>query len=347
MKFLIVGDLHIKHDNSEDIDNLLQKIKNIATEFANDITIVLLGDILHTHEKVFIQCLNKALYFITECSKITMTYVIVGNHDAVNNQIFLTTSHWMNVLKDKQNIIIVDTVIKYPSLPILFVPYVYPGRFVEALDTFTTWKNEIKLIFAHQEFKGCQMGAVVSEHGDEWDENYPFVISGHIHDNQKIKNNIHYIGAPLQHTYSDGTKRILLMVDFSGDGTFKETEIPIAISRKSILHTNVDNMTTIVEEVKQLLENKEQVKIKIDIQNQTDLRNFKQSKEYKDMVEKGVVFQITNNTSMNKLPAIEEKNRNFFSVLDKLVKSTTENYEDMIDVYNEIIFEKNTINIYC
>ena len=41
-------------------------------------------------------------------SEITMTYILVGNHDMINNQQFLTDNHWMNGLKQWDNIVIVD-----------------------------------------------------------------------------------------------------------------------------------------------------------------------------------------------------------------------------------------------
>ena len=37
-----------------------------------------------------------------------------------------------------------------------------------AISKYENWK-ECRAIFCHQEFKKCKMGAVVSEHGDDWD----------------------------------------------------------------------------------------------------------------------------------------------------------------------------------
>ncbi len=53
------------------------------------------------------------------------------------------------------------------------VPYVPPGRFVEALNIIDNewWKN-VNCIFAHQEFYGCKMGAIESIEGDKWDHSF-------------------------------------------------------------------------------------------------------------------------------------------------------------------------------
>ena len=42
-----------------------------------------------------------------------MSYLLlVGNHDYINNQQFLTNNHWMNAMKDWNNVTIIDKVIK-------------------------------------------------------------------------------------------------------------------------------------------------------------------------------------------------------------------------------------------
>ena len=43
-------------------------------------------------------------------SNITKTIVIVGNHDLINNQQFLTQNHWMNAMKDWENVRVIDDV---------------------------------------------------------------------------------------------------------------------------------------------------------------------------------------------------------------------------------------------
>ncbi len=48
--------------------------------------------------------------------------------------------------------------------------------------------KQSELLICHQEFKGAQMGAFKSVDGDDWDESFPYIISGHIHDYQKLQN---------------------------------------------------------------------------------------------------------------------------------------------------------------
>ena len=139
-------------------------------------------------------------------SKITLTYVLVGNHDLINNQQFLTQNHWMNAMKDWPNVKIADDVIDYKS-QFLFCPYVPPGRFIEAISKFENWKD-YKAIFCHQEFYGCKMGAIISSDGDKWDKLYPDIIAGHIHSNQTI-DNVYYPGSSMQHAFGESEKNII------------------------------------------------------------------------------------------------------------------------------------------
>ena len=106
-------------------------------------------------------------------SSYSTTYILVGNHDYISNTQFLTTNHWMNAMKEWKNVVIVDKVIQQNinDLSFVFVPYVFPGRFQEALNTIhIDGINKISCIFAHQEFKGCKLGAILSDIGDVWDE---------------------------------------------------------------------------------------------------------------------------------------------------------------------------------
>ena len=43
---------------------------------------------------------------------IAQTFVIVGNHDLIHNRVFLEPEHWLNALKEWENVVIVDNVKK-------------------------------------------------------------------------------------------------------------------------------------------------------------------------------------------------------------------------------------------
>ena len=223
MRYLVVGDIHIKTSNIPQIAELSDFIVEQTLKTKPD-AVVFLGDVLDYHEKVLTPCLNRAYTLIERVAELAPLYILVGNHDYISNMQFLTDNHWMNALKMWKNVTIVDRVIVENNTT--FCPYVFPGRFTEALAT-CPGSSTSEIIFCHQEFRGCDMGAVKSEHGDEPGCVSSLVVSGHIHDNQQLSSNIRYVGAPLQHTFSEKEKRVLFLMD----GT-NIVEIPIGIGLK-------------------------------------------------------------------------------------------------------------------
>lgn len=228
-KILFIGDIHIKHTNIQDL-NILQ---DVISTCDYDIAVVA-GDVLDTHEKVDVQLMNRA-YDLIKCLKSkTKTFVLVGNHDYINNQQFLSNNHWMNGMKEWSNVVIVDYPLKVDDM--IFVPYVFPGRFVEALSKIDDWKS-VQVVFAHQEIRGCKMGAFLSTDGDEWKEEWPLVISGHIHERQQPQRNVLYPGSIFAHAFG-ATEHVPSLSIFTID-PFSESRTFLDIKIKKTLCLNV------------------------------------------------------------------------------------------------------------
>jgi DNA repair exonuclease SbcCD nuclease subunit len=328
-KFLFIGDPHIKQDNSNEVDILIGEIERVFKEELPDFIIVG-GDVMHYHERLYTQSLNKSLDFFKKLTSLAYTFVLVGNHDYINNSEFLSENHWMNSLKSWTNIEIVDKVIDKNYY--MLCPYVFPGRFIEALETQTKdWRNK-KFIFAHQEFKGCKMGAIVSTTGDEWDEKFPIVISGHIHDNQKIGENILYPGTPLQHSFGDTDKRVLCLIEYlEYTNNINIKEIELNVPKKRIIKTTIKNLKDLDAKCN------ENTKIKLDVSTD-EFKLFKESKEYKDLIKKGVKIQIQKRKDdiqdIQDIQDLKIKNDDFISILKDLIKDE----EDLVKkIFNDII----------
>lgn len=215
---LVIGDIHFKVSNVIETDQLLKSIKKIIKNRGDEFEfVVLLGDILDTFNRTEISVLHRASNFILSISEKKKVYVIIGNHDRENNDVFLNDKHFFTGLKGKENIVIVDEVVVEDEY--VFVPYVYPGRFQEALDTYFKSNDEKledkKVIFCHQEFYGCKMGFVTSEKGDKWSEDNIPVISGHIHEFHIPQSNIIYVPTPYQMSYTDESEKFIGLFSFN------------------------------------------------------------------------------------------------------------------------------------
>lgn len=284
---LVIGDPHFKVANVRETEEMSQKIVALAKERHPDF-IVVLGDILDRHETIHVSPLERATMFLDELRQIAPLYAIIGNHDRPNNSNFLTSEHPFNALKVWPETIIVDKVLmmNIKGHQFIFVPYVPPGRFVEALETLDAHKGKLEdtlgkttAIFAHQEFKGAKMGAVISQDGDDWKLNHPYVISGHIHDFDQPSPNIIYCGTPIQHAFGDRDDKTVSWFTWNtllkGQPYIPEHQrIDLGLMKKVILHL------TTTEVAKYVPESGKQIKIVVtgstaEIKAATKLANIK------------------------------------------------------------------------
>jgi DNA repair exonuclease SbcCD nuclease subunit len=247
MDVLFIGDPHIQLKHLATARVMIDRLETLAN-CQSPAIIVIAGDLLHNHERIHTTEMNVAIDLVRRMRTIAPTFVLVGNHDYIQNCQFLTTNHWMNALKDWDGVTIVDEVITRTydrhgrTFVFVFVPYVPCGRFVEALDTCGTTWTSATCIFAHQEFRGCNMGAIVSETGDVWDTGYPHVVSGHIHGTQTVGRNVYYPGTPMQHTFGEGDNKRVSMLSFeasneaSNEAPYTTFAHDLGLPRKRTVH---------------------------------------------------------------------------------------------------------------
>lgn len=249
MKILLIGDTHFKVDNALESDNFIQECLDYVEEEKENLDlIILLGDILDTHEKINMLPFYRANNFILKLSNLVKTFVLIGNHDRLNNAIFLTDQHAFIGLKNHNpNLIIVDEVIEYMDM--VFVPYVPKGKFAKALANLDSEINNYKLVFAHQEFLGAKMDDYESTDGDYWPIDNPPVYSGHIHQYQKIRN-INYVGVPFQHSFNDTDDKKLMLLNIEDDNEndyhIVETRIELPLIKKRQININVKDVASYV-----------------------------------------------------------------------------------------------------
>jgi DNA repair exonuclease SbcCD nuclease subunit len=245
LKLLLIGDPHFKVSNVEDTNQMHENIVKIALNLKPD-KIIVLGDVLDRHESIHVSPLKRATKFLQDLLEISPLVILIGNHDRPNNSVFLTEDSPFLSMKKWPNTIIADVPIeeKINNHTLVYVPYVPPGRFIEALEKYKINYQKSTLIFAHQEFKGAQIGHVLSTEGDEWNQNYPQVYSGHIHDYQRLNNNITYTGTPMQHKYGENINKTISLITI-GD-TITEQRILTNVTSKvcySIKYSEIDTFS--------------------------------------------------------------------------------------------------------
>jgi DNA repair exonuclease SbcCD nuclease subunit len=321
MQVLFIVDPHFKLDNVRVCEEFISKIVNIIENGSFEF-VVIAGDLLHTHERLNIIPLNLVNEFIKKTSKLCETFILVGNHDYCNNGQFLTTNHWMNVLKTNKNVRIID----YPYLhkvnvfEFIFVPYVPNGKFIKALEKLEegkTYYKKVDCIFAHQEFKHCNLGSnIISNSGDVWNINLPQIVSGHIHKNQQL-NNIYYPGSPMQHTFTENEKNIVSILQFDHKDDFKFREIDLKLRKKVTKIIDIKDVKNIIIPINEV---NDEYKIILSCDNLKQFKNFKRSKLYEKLSNNNVKISYK-----PKLKSLNNHQKNCFNFLEIINKTIQEN----------------------
>lgn len=215
-KVLAIGDPHFREDNIPEMTSFTDQVVSLVRKTQPDL-VVNLGDSLHTHERSNVFAARACYYFHQKLHQTGVPVaIIVGNHDLADNQEFLSDRHHLLPYREWDRFLVADRVrvASYRGFQFTFVPYVYPGRFQEALDT-VEGSLQSRAIFAHQEFRGVRYGGTRSKEGDPWSLDYPLVISGHIHDYQECQSNLIYPGTPVCHTFGTESRKTLSLFTFT------------------------------------------------------------------------------------------------------------------------------------
>lgn len=323
----VVGDIHFKHRSLDEGEKYCERLVSIAEEKEPDL-IVLLGDILDDHEVIRTQPFNMACDLITSLSEIAPVYLLIGNHDYINNSQYMSTNHPFNVLKGKDNIEIIDQarLIKIQDLSFIFCPYVPPGSFMTALKRINKFESVIKTVscvFAHQEFRGCQMGEIKSTMGDVWPANYPPVISGHIHEPQVIGTNIYYPGSSRQTNFGESPDKKVWNVSFEKkQETMVYEAIDLGLRNKKTVSFHIDDIksfdTSLVDKYD----------VRVNLKGSLEsLTGFRKTKAYSNLVSLGVKVNFEpEKTQSKEFTELKTEKMNFRDILHQLVLKSKDKF---------------------
>jgi DNA repair exonuclease SbcCD nuclease subunit len=222
MKMIIVGDPHVKSEDIDDCESLLEGVLSTAKE-TDTTTVLFLGDLFHNHSIVHLTVLSFwQKWFKRFVSEKITVIALKGNHDfGLSNP----DHHALEPFKELA--IIVDHPVDdlcYPQHKALFMPYFGPRR---SEDFYEVVKKNNDIVFCHETFSGAKYdnGFFAPDGFDQDLVNAPYIISGHIHSGSTLigkKNKVFYPGSPRWMTASDSNKNkaIYLLNTNSGDVEF-------------------------------------------------------------------------------------------------------------------------------
>lgn len=243
--FLVVGDPHLKENLLFESRELVRKIVEHARENPPRF-IVILGDVLDRHNIYEAFAFDLMNTFLRDLYQIAKTFVLVGNHDRVNNSDFLSGVSPFSPMHewDQTRIRIADKPISetIDGEEYIFAPYVPEGRFIESLNLHLPHWQKARAIFAHNTVKGARVakretGDVIANNIDEWRLDYPQLIAGHLHEGHEF-NNILYVGTPKQQNDSESEDKGIFRMKFSPQFTY--VKIPLHFPPKRKIEISAD-----------------------------------------------------------------------------------------------------------
>jgi DNA repair exonuclease SbcCD nuclease subunit len=310
---LVIGDIHVKVNNIKEINMLLEKVKQTIKD--HDIKmVVFLGDISDSFDVMHVlswKCIVNLVYSVSHLCK---TILIVGNHDYINNKQHFTDNHFYSLFSKLAgvDVKVVDKphVELFLNKKLLFLPYIPNGKFLDSLKDFEI--SEIDMIFCHQEFFGSKMGPIESTKGDKYPENYPLVISGHIHDRQMPQGNIIYIGTPMPHSFgceNNGNVSVFSIND--SDQRPIENVIDLHMPKKITLNIKAKDFFkfSLPDEINSY-------RLKVSGTNK-DILKIRMSDEYTELIKKAkIMFEPTDAIEKNR----KIINKPFMQIFEDMVK---------------------------
>jgi DNA repair exonuclease SbcCD nuclease subunit len=326
-----VGDQHLDTIDPTNVKRFICEVIRLVKTLSPEL-VIFMGDMLHYHNTIYIDSLNSALDLIYSVSENTKTFVIVGNHDMKGPTCFLDPySHWLSPLKKWKTDVTVVDVLKQHTMKngkvITLLPYVQNGRFREALGKGDMINSSpVDCIFCHQEFEGCQLGPMISKNGDKWSIDSPPIVSGHIHNRQLVGKNIFYTGSSVQTSFGESSDKTISIVHFNKPSNYESDDCvsvgdsiwcvqeKLNMPRKKTYYKTVDQIkvSNILCDVDEGRGRGDEYKLTVKGMEH-ELKIFKKSKKYKDIIKGGVhvVFKhiqsnVESSSSDNKFISFEE-----------------------------------------
>ena len=159
------------------------------------------------------------------------------------------------------------------------------------------------------------MNTITSTDGDKWSEDYPYVVSGHIHGRQMVGKNIYYPGTPHQTRFGESLDKTVSLFKVFSDGRREVSRVSLGLPTKRILKVDSSEMSTFT-----LPESKD-TEFKVEISGSIEeFKTFMKGKEYRTLSKKCVVvFKARQSDTEVQIPDSIDINDSFLEVLKDLV----------------------------
>lgn len=205
MNILRIGDPHIRPNNIEEANKLMEFIKQTVIAAKVD-RLEILGDLLHTHAVIRLEVQLFWNKWIPIFRDLVETVIIVGNHDMAGDHNLEGNALTVFKILEDGRLKIVDVPTKHGVYA--YMPYMHSSNdFVTAAKGLASTQS--KVLVCHATFSGSQYdnGFYAPDGINPDDIPFDTIISGHIHKEQIIANGkVDYPGTAKWDTSSDANE---------------------------------------------------------------------------------------------------------------------------------------------
>jgi DNA repair exonuclease SbcCD nuclease subunit len=239
-------------------------------------TIIHLGDIVDRRKFInYLSIRNFRDSFLFPALKKNV-HLIIGNHDTYfkNTNDVNSMRELLPFPQDNINYYSSAAEIDFDGCKILLMPWINSGNYAESMAAMQTTKADI--MFGHFEIQGFEMYKnSFNDHGFETSifSKFDMVCSGHFH-HKSSRENIHYLGAPYQMTWSDfGDFRGFHIFDTS-DRSLEYILNPYTIFNKVFYDDSEKSLDDMLEDLSVSAHNLHNSYVKVIIKQKTNPYNF-------------------------------------------------------------------------
>ena len=324
MPILIIGDPHFKKNNMIETDILVNDILTII-KTRNVDWVILLGDVMHDHEKIDSRTFIRVQNMIQKISELKPLYILIGNHDRIHNRLLLDDqTHVFGPFKKWPNVTIVDSIHKmeFKNMKICMLPYIPDNYVMRTLESFNVDPKDFNLFFFHSHFHGNKTQRISNCKCDEWKSDFPLAICGHQHERDIIGDNLFYPGTPYQENFGESTDKGIFIMDDEFNFEMIELNIPKKI-QKTI---NYQDLDTIIIDKNEML--------KLTIEGPTILiKDIIKNPKYCDKLKNvKIIYKDTSKVKKNKLNVLQ--NMSFQDRLHMSLEKNIELHEIFKSIFN-------------
>ena len=213
MKIAVCADIHAhnysqySHITDKGLNSRLDWILRVLDEITNYAVkreldaIVIAGDLFESRKSIDVAVLD-SVYKVLSNTDIPL-YIVKGNHDISYRG---GNRYSISIFNKIANVITTAKVLTIANTNVGFLPWTEDTNVIhKALKLFQT--NKVKYVIGHLALSGGYVGSheylVEGKVEPVLFRKFEWVALGHYHKHQKIRNNIYYVGSPIQHTWGE------------------------------------------------------------------------------------------------------------------------------------------------